>query len=89
MDNYNNKKENNNKNDKNDKKDEYTEAIKRATEQATEQDKANDAFVKSMPTEEQMARLKKAKEEDKGEITQAEMDEKMAKIAAMMKKTGQ
>lgn len=89
MDNYNNKKENNNKNDKNDKKDEYTEAIKRATEQATAQDKANDAFVKSMPTEEQMARLKKAKEEDKGEITQAEMDEKMAKIAAMMKKTGQ
>ena len=29
------------------------------------------------------------KEEGKGEITQAEMDEKMAKIAAMMKKKGQ
>ena len=83
---YNNKKENNNKDDK---KDEYTEAIKRATEQATAQDKANDAFIKSMPTKDQIARLKQAKEEGKGEITQAEMDEKMAKIAEMMKKKGQ
>ena len=94
MPDYNNKKENNNKDDK---KDEYTEAIKRATEQATAQDKANDAFIKSMPTEDQIARLKRAKEQDKGEITkadkgeitQAEMDEKMAKIAEMMKKKGQ
>ena len=81
MNDYNNKKENNNKDDK---KDEYTEAIKRATEQATAQDKANDAFIKSMPTKDQAIMLKKKK----GEITQAEMDEKMAKIAAMMKNKG-
>ncbi len=65
--------------------DEYTEAMKKANEKADVADKANDAAVKSKTTEEQAVMLKKKK----GEITQAEMDEKMAKIAEMMKKKGQ
>jgi hypothetical protein len=64
--------------------DEYTEAMKKANEKATVTDEANDAAVKSKTTEEQAIMLKKKK----GEITQAEMDEKMAKIAAMMKNKG-
>lgn len=82
MDNYNNKKENNNKDDK---KDEFTEAMKKASEKADATDKANDAAVKSKTTEEQTVMLA----EKKGEITKAEMDAQLANIAAMMKKKGQ
>jgi 16S rRNA U516 pseudouridylate synthase RsuA-like enzyme len=64
---------------------EYTEAKQNAENEAKASDAARDKDVKSKSSEEQAVMLKKKK----GEITQEEMDEKMAKIAEMMKKKGQ
>ncbi len=63
----------------------YNKMKQAAATEAKNSDDANKKDVESKSSEEQAIMLKKKK----GEITQAEMDEKMAKIAEMMKKKGQ